>query len=485
MLVGGAEVHINQLLAGIPNTHMVVAGPEGLAAQKARTLAGKYTVAKEPRLSTIVNAVRNAEIVHIHTVNNEPILPLAVQLAGPKRIVQTIHNTFEAKYCRFVDHSFLIGVDDSEWIETPGLSSPIGEGVFVQDTLNPFTPWYRANRPIRLVEVRRPDKPMAWTLEDLLSTGVLNGLDWEASIVGIDGKSNDPRIQRLGELACPDEIISQADFLIHGTAMETFGRTVYEAMAVGTIPLATPIPAFSKRLREGEHVFLAKDMHLQSAAIRLKEMIQSIQSQHEFYDQTRINNHSFIKANASHESMNRAYLRGYESVLKRPPAPRSFFPGDVTGEDLDRLGTLLHHAVSGLPVAQHDVALLSEGARGIALWLIADQKLVSVEQRLSMLSESVEILGPRPAICLSLATAAQEANQEELAAECFGLVTQQHPYIVTAWLNRADTSIQKGDLSSAQAEFEGLLRFSPHHTIAKSALAQIQRLTRAQVNQPR
>ncbi len=474
MLVGGAEQHINQLLAGFPGSEMVVAGPEGPAAVQARQLAARYTHVESPRLTGIVEALRGADLVHIHTVNNEPVLPLAVQLAGVGRIVQTVHNTFEARYCQFVDHSFLIGVDTIDWIETPALSSQIGEGVPVPDSLPDFTPWAVEGRPIRLVEVRREDKSMAWTLEEVLASGALDGLDWEAWIVGVGGESSDPRVHRVGEQETPDRFIEEADILVHGSATETFGRTVYEAMSLGTLPMATPIPAFSQRLIDGEQVFLASDMTLEAGAKRLREIADRFATDPQEYLRHRAENFEFVRKNASGASMLESYRQGYQRILSADlPAPRSFTPDDVSDSDLVHLGEIFDQVMSGNGLAKNRLDLLTPSARGIALWFLADTKLVRDDQRVPLLRKALDLLGPRLAVCLSLAGAARHRNQRRLAAKAFDLARQANPYVTTSFLELVDYHLGERNLDAARAELEALLVHTPGHPLAIRYLEQI------------
>ena len=184
----------------------------------------------------------------MHTINDHLLGPLAAQLAGANRIVQTIHNDFQPLACHLVDHSITVGTELLELIATPGRATWIPNGVSIPKELPPFQFWCEAgvDRPLRIVEMRRPDKLMRLTLQEIVESGALNGLNFEAIGIGFDTPCDDPRVTNLGPIANPFSLLASADALVMATTTETFGRTVYEAMAAGTLAMATPIPAFTR-----------------------------------------------------------------------------------------------------------------------------------------------------------------------------------------------------------------------------------------------
>ena len=465
LLVGGAESHVLQLLAGIPGTEMVVPGVEGLSGEAARRLARSYTVIPPPRLVPLVQALRGADIVHIHTVNNEPILPLAAQLAAPKRIVLTVHNNFEADYSRIADHSFVVGVETQALLPAPSRVSMLPEGVAVPDTLPPLTPWRAGERPVRLVEIRRPDKGMAFTLDELIAAGALDGVDFEAVVIGVDGPSPDPRVRRLGELADPYPWIQRADLLVHGSAAETFGRTVYEAMACGALPLTTPLPAFRQRLTDGVHALLAEGLRVEDGVALLRRGLAALRDEAALR-RGRIARHAWVKAHASVEGMVAAQAAGYERVLAAPPAPRSFLPGDVPEAVLPALADVLDRITRQLPLSGRDVDALPPPARAIALWMLVDTGRIPDDLQVPMLRGAIGVLGERPALCLSLGVAARKLGQVDLARAAFARTRALDPALMSPHLELVDLHLRQGDRDGALEALEVLLQTNPDYAPA-------------------
>ena len=118
--MGGAENAIIQLLEQIGDTHMIVTHVDGMRAEEAKSLADRYTLLTKRRFCGLLEALSEVEVVHIHTINDHPLIPLAAQLSGAPTIVQTVHNHFSPKYCNFVDHSIVVGLELLDRVVTPG-----------------------------------------------------------------------------------------------------------------------------------------------------------------------------------------------------------------------------------------------------------------------------------------------------------------------------------------------------------------------------
>ena len=472
LLVGGAEQHILQLLEGIPGTEMVVPGVEGPAAVAARRLAGRYQFISSPRLAPLVSALRGADIVHIHTVNNEPLLPLAVQLAGPRRIALTVHNNFEADYALIADHSFVVGIETAGMLAAPSRVSLLPEGVAVPPSLPPWTPW--VGRPLRLVEVRRDDKAMAFTLEDLIASGALYGVDFEARIVGVDGPSSDPRVTRVGAVEDPAPHIAWADLLVHGSAAETFGRTVYEAMACGVLPLATPLPAFTERLTDGEHVLIAEGMRLEDGIALVRRAL-GVLSNAPAVRRHRAARYDWVRENASVGRMVQAQKAGYSALLARPAAPRSVLPADVPDPLLPAFGALAERIVRGQPVDSAEVDALPPRPRALALWMLVSCGRVPPELHVRLLRGCVSILGPRPTLALALGNSARQQGDMDLAAAAFEQVRALDPALVSPHLELADLHIRGGRPDDARAALRTLIETNPGYAPATRYLEALSR----------
>ncbi len=453
MVMGGAELHILQLLAAFPGSALVVPGVDGVAAEAARPLVSRYTRVERPRLAGTVRACRDADILHIHTINNDPVLGLAAQLSGADRIVQTIHNQISADYNLFADHSFAVGTDTIALQPAPGRVSTVVEGVRCPDVLPERTPWL--GRPLRVLEVRRPDKDMAFTVAELLRAGAWDGVDVEVRVVGISDASDDPRLTHLGLVADARPHFAWADMVVHGSAAESFGRVVYEAMAFGALPVATPLPAFSQRLVHREQVWLTDDMTVAAGVRCVREAVGVLR------DAARVAaliqaNHRWVLAHASSAAMEHSYRAGYAALPAAPPVPRSIVADDVPDAHLDAFGAIVDALQYNAPIAPGAIDALPMRTRALAFWCLADFKRVNMATSLRLLRVARQVLGPRPTLLRSLAVTLRELGQRDEAATVFAAAIAADPAVVAPYLELAEHHIRRRNIGEARAVLQQL-----------------------------
>ena len=470
MLIGGAEQHILQLLRSIPNTEMVVPGVDGQLGALARAHTSRYTVVERPRLAETVRACRGADILHVHAINDDWVLGLAVQLAGARRVVLTVHNNFEASYSGFADHVFVVGVETRDILAVPGRVSVLGEGVDVPEAVAPRLPI--AGRPLRFCEIRREDKEMAFTLVELVRAGALDGVDFEARVVGVSGDSGHPSIRNLGELPDPSPHLAWADVVLHGSAADTFGRTVYEALAHGAMPLATPLPAFTERLADGQQVLLAEGMRPVDGIALLQRAVQWLRAEAD-PEARRTANHRWVVDHASTAVMVQAQKDGYADVFAGPAAPRSIVPDDVPDAVLPKLSAILDALVYRQPLDPSEIDTLPPRARAIAYWSLAELKRAPPPMQVKLLRAAVTILGPRPALLRSLGSLLRDRGQMDDARTAFMAAIQADPHNVTPYYEMADLLLRQNAIDAARDMFQAYLRVVPDFEPAQRYLARL------------
>lgn len=240
MIVGGAESAVLEELRANPHSRLVISHEAGPAAALAAQLRA-VTVLPAPGLAALLEALRGADVVHLQTLNNNPLLHLAAALSGARRVIETHHNRIEPLLEGFVDGSLLVSEAQRPFLSLPQgalcLPSPVSAPAEA-----PKRP-PRAGRPLRLLEVRRPGKQLRFTVEDLLVTGLLDDLPLELRVAGIDEAPADPRVHHLGPVDDLAPHYAWADALVHGTATESFGRVLYEALGTALPVITTPVDA--------------------------------------------------------------------------------------------------------------------------------------------------------------------------------------------------------------------------------------------------
>ena len=416
--LGGAEKIINYLLEGIPHTHMVVTHQEGLMAQKARELATSYSLLGKEKFRPLVEKSSDSNLTHLHTINNYLLTPLAVMMSDTQRIVQTVHNCFEPLYCHFVDHSILCVEEQMDHIYTSEQATCIAEGVQGADSLAPSLPVPASDRPpIILVDVRRKNKEMAFTLQEIAETGILDDLNFQVYGVGFEGPSSHPRVQNVGTTLEPQTYLQKADFLVTGSAYEASAIAIREAMAWGAIPVAPPLPSIGKALGE-DSVYFFSGMDLYQSAIELRSLLERYMENPAPFKQTRLRNYELIKRHFSVDSMVDQYESIYDSVHEKPMAYRNFTPDDLAGADIETAGNFFDGIFEN-PTYDWtpDVRRLPPVLQGIGLWCRLNNGSLSPDSatRLLLLKEVHRICGSRQIVLTDMATTFQDVKEYEHA----------------------------------------------------------------------
>lgn len=473
--MGGVERHVLELLEGFPGTEMVVPGIEGWAAQQAKKLAGKYTFIARPRFADVVRAVRGADIAHIHTINNDPVLAAAVQIAAPRRIVVTVHNEFDSHYSEFADRTLVFSPALLPLSASPSRTRFLPYGIPLPQAMQrePAT----APRPVRLLEVRRPDKPMSCLLADVLSHPLLQGLELEARVVGVSGDVNDGRVTNLGEVEDPTEHMQWADLIVHFSETETFGRVVYESMAHGALPVVTPLPVFQHYLAGAPQAWCAADHTLAACATTLRDAIVASQDAQRLQLE-RERNFAWLQQTVSNQVMLERIAREYDEVASQPPAPKSFGPDDVPEGELDRLGEVLDAlVVARQPVSATELAGLSASAQGVAKWACGLDAMRPAPERFAALIEALRLSGPRLDVTRQLGALALELGEVELAASALQTAVQLDPHIVWPYLSLLEAHAKAGQLGQALQAAEGLVQHNPQYPEGPALVARLKEMT--------
>lgn len=406
MTVGGAESDILVLLEGIGDTQMIVTEIEGPAAQVARQRAKNFVRLEAPRFFNLWTALQASDVVHLHTINDHPLAPLAAQFSGAATIVQTVHNDFDAESSHFVDHSIVVAAQTSWRLAAPDRCSQISSGIEVPREL----PARTRGGPVRLLEIRRADKPMAVTLEQILATGALDGVAWTATVVGMDAPPGaNGRINYVGLVGDTGPYLRDADVLVHGSAEETFGRAVFEALANGLLVFASRLSPFEQAHAQGAAIAFMSRTDPVGAAQDLFRAIPQIES--DAWEGTRERNRAFVANHHGTQRMIAATRNVYADCARGPTPPRNFSRADVVDGDITVFCSTLDALLERRTPPSIHQGILSTRQQAILTWLGVRFGVIRASFGVPLLESAAAVLGPRHLLCMDLANAHSGAGQ--------------------------------------------------------------------------
>ncbi len=454
--MGGAERDILALLQTVPDTHMIVTHVEGRWALRARGLAERYTLLKSPRLPQLVDAMREADIVHLHTINDHPLQWLAALLAGPPVIVQTLHNLLEAQASAVCDATVMLSETSRDLVNAPTRAHVIPSSIEVPPELPAKRAWFDDARPLHLVEVRRPDKELHFSLEDLLDTQALDHIPWRATVVGPDARSGDPRITYVGAQDDPAHFMRSADVLVSGSSSDSFGRTPYEALAQGTLAAVVPLQVYIEGL--GNHGLVFPSFDVLECAQALSTHLDGINT--ERYQAARQAGHAFVHRELRPERFGQRHRDLYSSLLGTPRRQRDFEPSDLG--DVHSAQAVLTAIDARLEQRPHvpDPHSMSSEARGLFAWFLAQGESDGDRQG-TLLMEAVRALGPRCLIATDLGRWHRNRGQHAQARTWFQEAQEADPDRLDARLGLVECSLHEQSIERAVSELDELLTLIP------------------------
>ncbi|MED5371411.1 MAG: glycosyltransferase [Myxococcota bacterium] len=426
---GGAETEILHLLQAWPGTRMVVTHLAGARADEAQHWCELQVLSAGRRWESLVESMEGVHTAHLHCINHHLAPALMAQVAGVPRILQTVHNAFAPESAVLVDHQIVPSAAVAGMQDEPTLSTVVPSGVPVPKELPPFRPWYKAHRRPRLIEVRREDKEMAFSLVELVESGALGEV--ELWVVGVEGQSCG-RVRYFGQVSEPAKLIRRCDVLVHASGAESYGRTPREAMAEGVVAAVTALPPFVEAFGDEDVSFLPSEPA--GAARVLKELLARLEADEHAHVSTRIRNHTRVAARESVEVMVEAHRRLYSWNSARD---RLIEPGELpdpvsTG---GRLGRMLDGGTPG------DLRDYGPAEQALSLWVLVQQGRLSERQVLPALERANGLLPNRFAILRDLGLAQLKARRFGAAQRSLEEACAIRPASRSAWMLRTEATL--------------------------------------------
>ncbi|MDI6786163.1 MAG: glycosyltransferase [bacterium] len=222
------------------DSHLIITHKEGLLKNDVLNYNLNYHFIEDDfKLPSLIKLFHNFDIIHGHTVNENPLIYLAANMANTPIILETVHITYQgSNNYDMVTHSICVSQSVKDLQTIPNKCSVIYNGIDLQYFSSP----HKNNdfSKIVLAEIRRADKVMDYKLDKILPQLLKKYNNIEAWIIGEDGPSTD-KIKYLGYQDNIPRLLSQVDILVNLSSSEALSTVVIEAMAMGVVPIASNV----------------------------------------------------------------------------------------------------------------------------------------------------------------------------------------------------------------------------------------------------
>jgi hypothetical protein len=252
---------------------------------------------------------------------------------------------------------------------------------------------------------------MAVTLEQIAATRLLDHVPWTATVVGMDAPvPHDPRITYAGTVTDVAPFLRDADVLVHGSATETFGRAVFEALAFGAHVLTTTLAPFIEASRSGASLRFISRADPEAAAHDLLGAIADLQNEEAWANQ-RARNYTFVKQHHGTQLMLSRTHEAYRQCQHIATPPRNLVFKDVSDGDTAVFGDTLDALMERRTPPSIHAGLLSQRQQAVVTWLGLRFGVIRQSVALPLLEHAANVLGPRHLLCADLANAHAKLGQ--------------------------------------------------------------------------
>lgn len=236
-------------------SHLIITHKEGLLKKEVLDYNLNYHFIEEDlKLPTLIELFRNFDIIHGHTINENPLIYLAANIANVPIIIESIPMTYmSSNNYDLVNHSVGVSHSVKDLQALPENCSVIYDGI----DLRKFSPPQRNNNSSKIIlaEIGRADKVMDYKLEDIFPLLLKEHDNIEAWITGRKGRSTE-KIKYLGYQENLPKFLSKVDILVNLSSSEALSTVVIEAMAMRVIPIASKVGGMAEIITHRENGFI-------------------------------------------------------------------------------------------------------------------------------------------------------------------------------------------------------------------------------------
>ncbi|MDQ7062686.1 MAG: glycosyltransferase [candidate division KSB1 bacterium] len=274
------------------------------------------------KMVSLIHHLKKVNVCHVHSTNFNPFFIWAASIADVPILVNSVEASIQypfSAYCDFI-------VCPSYFVRN--LQSRMTQIRVIYNGVASIH--HRSNRKktskdkIIVAEIRRPNKELFYSLEQLIPHLSIEGAEVEGWILGQEGKSTE-RIKYKGFVKNPASLLKQADFVVHFSKHEALSNAIIEAMAVGAIPIASLVGGIAEIIEHEKNGFLVppdRCRNMETLINLLRQLLKDYYQNRQHFEQIRFRGFQKIEKQFTLEKMHQQHMELYHQLWQNTSYPK-------------------------------------------------------------------------------------------------------------------------------------------------------------------
>ncbi|MGM0381616.1 MAG: glycosyltransferase [bacterium] len=265
----------------------------------------------EKLFSSLYRLYQNTDVVHLYTINENPVHRLPAYLANTP-IIDNPRNMITVPHSNRVTRVTCASQAIASVQDCPGKTKVIPNGVEIDKFQEPSYEKFKSGESLQLIEIGRADKKRTFRAEDFMPALNQYFPDIKCHVLGREGEDRDGIIYH-GYVEEPDKFYKKSHFLTHFVEIEPFGMTPLEAYRGGAIPVVSGEGGIREIIQDSKTGYFLESPGKEEIIEQLKRIAEKFYEQPSFWIPMAQNGFELV---SNQYSVNN-HVDSYNSLYKR------------------------------------------------------------------------------------------------------------------------------------------------------------------------
>jgi len=429
------------------------------------------TPSKQRLFSDLYEIYSNTDIMHLYSVNENPIHRLSGYLANA-RIVDNPRNLTPVPNANRVNRVSCASRAIADLQDCPDRLTIIPNGIEVNENNPPTYEKFSDDCELTFVEIGRSDKERTHKAEDFMPVLKQSNPGVVCHVIGRDGENRDG-IRYHGSVEDPSGLYKDAHFLTHFVETEPFGMTVLESYKYGVIPVASGDGGIRDLIDHTSTGFLLESPNKGEVIQQLRVIAERYSEDPRFWVPMAENGFEKLHGNYSLKQYSKQYIDLYDSVsgVNSDRFPRRTWSDEFNSyfAKLTMNGEKFQNEIPKFP------ELPGEFERDVGRLIECSEILqTSPNQTLNILSEvETDEFRDHFEIWEMRAHAHQLLDQYSKSIECAEKAMDHEPNLPDPYFIVADAYLNRNEIEKALEVLHSFQNRNPHYQPIRETIRKI------------